>query len=171
MNIFVINHTPESAAEDHCDTHVRKMLVESAQMLSFAHHAAGSRMAGMLYRNSKSHQNHPCTKWVKESRANYIWLYELALCLDYQFNQRSGKPHKTGEEILPLLDVVPPGYTKTFLTPFAQAIPEQFRSSNVVESYRDFYATKYFIADEYKQAPMPEWLANRLYDFGKRRED
>ena len=37
MNIFVLNENPVIAAQEQCDKHVVKMIVESAQMLSTAH--------------------------------------------------------------------------------------------------------------------------------------
>ena len=37
MNIFVLDKDPHIAAQMHCDRHVPKMIVESAQMLSTAH--------------------------------------------------------------------------------------------------------------------------------------
>lgn len=37
MNIFYLSSDPVEAAQMHCDQHVRKMLIESAQMLSTAH--------------------------------------------------------------------------------------------------------------------------------------
>lgn len=162
MNIFVLNADPWFAATDHCDIHVNKMLCESAQMLSFVHIARGSNLAGYAYRNNKAHQNHPCTLWVKESRANYIWLYELALALYEQFQDRYGKQHKTGEEVLPYLATIPPGYVSNALTPFALAMPEEYRVSDSVESYHNFYASKYFVGTSYKRAPMPDWLAEKL---------
>ena len=37
MNIFVLSTDPVKAAQQQCDKHVPKMVVESAQMLSTAH--------------------------------------------------------------------------------------------------------------------------------------
>ena len=37
MNIFYLSHDPREAATFHCDKHVVKMIVETAQMLSTAH--------------------------------------------------------------------------------------------------------------------------------------
>ena len=37
MNIFALSPVPEVAAKWHCDKHVVKMILESAQMLSTAH--------------------------------------------------------------------------------------------------------------------------------------
>ena len=37
MNLFILNRDPIIAAQDQCDKHVVKMIVESAQMLSTVH--------------------------------------------------------------------------------------------------------------------------------------
>ena len=37
MNIFILNEDPVIAAQEQCDKHVVKMIVESAQMLSTVH--------------------------------------------------------------------------------------------------------------------------------------
>ena len=37
MNIFVLDASPLRAAEMHCDKHVPKMILETAQMLSTAY--------------------------------------------------------------------------------------------------------------------------------------
>ena len=37
MNIFILNNDPVLAAQEQCDKHVVKMIVESGQMLSTAH--------------------------------------------------------------------------------------------------------------------------------------
>ena len=37
MNVFYLSQDPVEAAQMHCDQHVRKMLIESAQLLSTAH--------------------------------------------------------------------------------------------------------------------------------------
>lgn len=37
MNVFYLDRDPVVSAEYHCDAHLRKMLIEYAQMLSTAH--------------------------------------------------------------------------------------------------------------------------------------
>ena len=37
MNIFILNDDPVIAAQEQCDKHIPKMVVESAQMLSTTH--------------------------------------------------------------------------------------------------------------------------------------
>jgi hypothetical protein len=107
MNIFILDQNPIKAAEYHCDKHVVKMILESAQMLSTVHHIAFIRsknldipdfkgqkkiteycktnnpFANDIY--SVSHLHHPCTVWSYESLENYIWhsALSLSLCMEY----------------------------------------------------------------------------------------
>ena len=75
MNIFVLDKNPIRAAKMACDKHVVKMILESAQMLCSVQPEGTAPYKRSFY-------NHPCTKWVRESDANYDWLIEhgLALC-------------------------------------------------------------------------------------------
>lgn len=87
MNIFVTDPSSIQSALWLCDTHLRsKMILESAQML--ANGFTQERMSRMDCPRTKAgtvwsyaHPNHPCTKWVKESRANAFWLCEHALTM------------------------------------------------------------------------------------------
>lgn len=61
MNIFVLDYNPERAAEYHCDKHVIKMILESAQMLCTAiNEIVGIQIT--LYKST--HKNHSCSLWV-----------------------------------------------------------------------------------------------------------
>lgn len=133
MNIFVLDRTPHLAARAHCDKHVGKMLLESVQILSTVTRGAGF---GAPYR--ATHCNHPCTLWAAESAVNYAWLVRLALALDKEFTQRYGKRHKSG---LALREVLPiPDLPERRLTPFAQAMPEEYRNpGDPVGAYRAYY--------------------------------
>ena len=76
MNIFKLDKTPQLCAQTHCDKHVSKMILESAQMLCTT-----------LWTNGQSapykpvHAKHPCTLWVGASLENWLWLKELAIYL------------------------------------------------------------------------------------------
>ena len=63
MNIFVVDHDPFVAAKMLCDKHVVKMILETAQLLSTAHHLTGSPLACKLYK--MTHKNHPSAVWVR----------------------------------------------------------------------------------------------------------
>jgi hypothetical protein len=96
MNIFYLDENYETAAKQHLDKHVVKMIIEYAQLMSTAHRvidgtqwydktAAGRRIARWEHPNSEqdqilykaSHINHPSGIWARESFSNYMWLYSL----------------------------------------------------------------------------------------------
>jgi phage-related protein len=74
MNIFILDKDPKKIAMYHNDKHVVKMIVETAQLLCTAHHVSGTN-GDIPYR--KTHQNHPCSIWARESIENYNWLLTL----------------------------------------------------------------------------------------------
>ena len=83
MNIFVLHKDPVVAAQMQCDKHVVKMLLESAQML-----CSPFEPGSAPYR--RSHYNHPCSKWARESSSNYQWLWD-----HYSFNPNGADPNST----------------------------------------------------------------------------
>ena len=51
-----------------CDKHVVKMILESAQMLCSVQPEGTAPYKRSFY-------NHPCTKWLRTSDANYDWFH------------------------------------------------------------------------------------------------
>lgn len=64
MNIFILSYDPEEAALMQCDQHIVKMPLETAQMLCTAYPIE-------IAPYGRTHFNHPCNLWIRESRANY----------------------------------------------------------------------------------------------------
>ena len=78
MNIFYLDEDPVLAAQMHCDKHVVKMILESAQLLSTAHLLIdGDELADERGLYKATHKNHPSSKWVRDSSENYEWLWNL----------------------------------------------------------------------------------------------
>ena len=133
MNIFVLHADPKTAAEMACDKHVVKMIIETAQMMCTVVASYGHDTP---YR--PTHAKHPCTIWAGQSRTNWNWLmdYGLALCAEY--TKRYGKVHKSQSVIHYCRDVdISLPHIK--LTPFAQAMPPQYRNDCAVTAYRAYY--------------------------------
>ena len=158
MNIFILDENIDKCAQYHCDKHIIKMILESAQLLCTAHWI--NKYVGHIPRKLESKEweevrkhkgneprdfpylptmhNHPCSIWVRESKDNYEWLWQLADALNEEYGYRyGGKSHKSMHEViahLPELDIPRLG-----LTPFALAMPDSCKTDNAIESYRDFY--------------------------------
>jgi len=162
MNIFVLDTDPQIAARFMCNKHVVKMILESAQMLCSAFENGEAP-----YR--RAYYNHPCTKWARESKANYEWLLSHAYELCDEYFLRYGKIHKSLDVIdwcdnhsheLNLPDIG--------LTTFAQAMPDEYKNDDVVQAYRDYYnGEKAYFAKwtahegsrlTYNDPPEPYWF-------------
>jgi hypothetical protein len=116
MNIFVTNQCPIKSAQYLDDKRVVKMVLETAQLLCNAHHAAGSPICNQLYK--RTHYNHPCSVWVRQTTGNYLWTLSHFKALLEEYRLRYKKVHKC-KQLLPLLELVPRDNTGIELTPFA----------------------------------------------------
>ena len=154
MNIFVLDTDIKQCAQMHCDKHVVKMVLETAQLLSTANHINGKWTPSMY---KPTHMHHPCTIWTAESTGNYAWLYSLFkwLCVEYTF--RYDKLHKCD---IKLSGVLMPSRDAAIqpMTPFRQAMPELYKNDNVVKAYRAYYlGDKRDIATWNKTRAAPYW--------------
>lgn len=156
MNIFAVNSDPVLAAQSLCDKHVVKMVLESSQILSTAHHTNDSKIQHLVYK--PTHINHPCTKWARETIDNYIWLGFHALALAKEYTFRYAKQHKC-EYLIRLCLSYLPEISGEGLTPFALAMPESCKiAEDPVTCYREYYRKeKVSIARWNKGRDAPDW--------------
>lgn len=174
MNIFVIDKDPVIAASYLNDSHIRKMGLESVQMLCTAHRVLdgieetiveknrkkkiwrfGDCRDGMLYK--AAYVNHGCSIWCRKSTSNYLWLWEHANEIFRIFNTIYSKPHKSYtvlQHLIALPNKIPVGpLTEPYL-----AMPDQFKvPMSSVESYRQFYIGGKGHLAEWKNRQKPEW--------------
>jgi len=179
MNIFILDNDPVIAAQEQCDKHVVKMIVESAQMLSTVHRMLDGVMerrpsnSGAMLQYWKlndqrenilykaCHFSHPSTVWTRESKANYQWHYKhfIALCDEYTY--RYGKVHSTDTKLRIALQQIPTNIPEKHMTPFKLAMgsnPECILE-DAVESYRRFYETKQKrFTMVWTKRPVPKWF-------------
>ena len=104
MNIFATSPCPVESARFLDDKRVNKMILESAQMLctTIRINYPDWNSIDKLYK--VSHKNHPCSLWVRSTRANYDWLFEHYISLINEYHSRSGgKDHKTDRTMTPYL--------------------------------------------------------------------
>ena len=153
MNIFYLSESPALCAEYHCDKHVVKMILETAQLLSTAHRLVDNSTDPVLYK--ATHYNHPCAVWVRESYANYQWTYDLLTALGREYTHRYSKIHKTITRLALTLKNPPTKLRLYRPTDRPMCMPDNCKSSdgNVLESYRRYYRTKSFAKWTKRQPP------------------
>ena len=114
------------------------------------------------------YHNHPCTRWAGDSRTNFLWAITHGQALCYEYTKRFGKTHFCEAGIRHLdemADLIPEGD----LTPFALAMPDEYRPAGLVtdvlshasgdeavQAYRRYYHSKSF-AQWSKGTDAPSW--------------
>ena len=167
MNLFILSLCFRECAEWMFDKHISKMMIEAVQMLSTAKHLIDpfpedSDGAGIIY--AISHKNHPVTIWIRTSLENYMWTLDMLDAMHEEWLWRYDPDENTYHK-----SFIIGQYLRTFapsadkfpqrgLTPFAQAMPEEYKDEDAVEAYRKYYQSpdKKKIATWKKRTP-PAW--------------
>jgi len=152
MNIFVLSTDPVSAAKQQNDKHVRKMVLETAQLLC-AVYDPGTAPYG------RTHYNHPCAKWTRASFENYEWLLMHGIALATEYTIRFGKRHACESTIEWCADnAYKLAFPQQALTPFAQAMPIAYKYPDPVIAYQTYYiADKYYFGCWTPPSQPPDW--------------
>lgn len=150
LNIFYLSECPKEAAELQCDKHVVKMILETAQLLSTAHH----ELDGKSPAYKPTHKNHPSAVWVRQSWGNYIWAWRHLAALCKQYTARYHKVHKTEREHLKKLYHPPMNLAMDGgFTPPPQCMPDEYKvQDDAVAAYKAYYDSK---ADEWERMGRP----------------
>ena len=170
MNIFILSWILENCAKYHCTKHVVKMILETTQLLSTCHHVINSDQAqawtdqDLIYR--KTHQNHPCSIWVRECKENYIWLCHLGLelCKEYAYRyDKQPTDHKCYSKLIFLINNVPelPSNNGVITLP-KLAMPDQYKTTDPVLSYRTYYLNDKSQMLVWRKRSPPSWVPKNM---------
>lgn len=178
MNIFYLDKDPKLAAHYHCDKHVVKMTLESAQLLCTAHRVLDGELGQYLSSNNRkikqwtlpdwresvmykaAHYNHPCAVWVRESSANYMWLENLFVELCKEYTKRFGKIHMCEAKLVDAICYLPDNIKIGEFTEPVQAMdlyPQCKVPGDSVQAYRNYYKEIKSEISEWKYCDKPPW--------------
>ena len=110
------------------------------------------------YLQKPSHINHPSAVWVRESVANYVWLYNLfeKLCDEYTF--RYGKIHSTDSLLRDLLISPPRNIKWGGLTTMPQTMPDHCKKPDLVDNVQNLLHTREKRFAKWTKRDVPEWF-------------
>ena len=152
MNIFILDYDVDQCAKYHCDQHVSKMILESAQLLCTALNEQGFTTP---YRST--HTQHPCTLWVGDSYDNFQWLVRLSLALNEEYRWRYKKVQDHAS-IKVIRKIEKCQFPSQGLTPFVQAMANQYKDPNdPVAAYRHFYCVEKSAFATWTKREIPDW--------------
>jgi len=158
MNIFAIegdnagNVDWVKSAQSLDNLRVVKMILESCQILSTVLNEQGIPAPYKSF-NPK----HPSCLWAAESSANFKALIIHTDAMLKEYTVRFGKIHKCDA----VLNKITSLYNKDYFdshhpTRLRMAMPDFFRGTDVVESYRRYYANKKNM--RYPADRVPDWF-------------
>jgi len=158
MNIFYFYSCPVLSAQSQPDKMLVKMPLETAQMLSTAHRELdGDEYADANNLYKRAYWNHPCTIWARETKENYLWLYKHFIALGNEYYYRYQKRHASLVKLSYPLGMPPKNIPEGDLTPPALAMPDQYKTKDPVESYRNYCIAEKTYAQWNKNRPKPNW--------------
>lgn len=165
MNIFALHKDPQICAEYHCDKHVVKMIVETAQMISTTFEHYGEHKIYML---KPVFKNHPCTIWARQSYENLHWLIGLGYFLCKEYSKRYDKKHKYDGEFYhavmkDLHFIEKDRFPEQGLTQFYCAMPDDCKiifngRLQPIASYRNYYRNEKRSICKWKLGNVPTWF-------------
>lgn len=169
MNLFILSLCFRECAEYMFDKHISKILLEAVQMLCTTKrilHPHHNDEEFKLYKIA--HKNHPVTIWMRQSYENYMWTIQLIEAMHEEWKYRYGHPenkkHKSFIVAMYLKQnaPLPEEFPQQGLTPFALAMPDEYKTDDPVESYRRYYQSeaKQKIAS-WKKREQPEWYKTK----------
>ena len=158
MNFFYLDEDPFKSIEYHCDKHIVKMPLETAQMVCTIAHKYMSPPYLPV------HAKHPCTLWGGRTKGNFFWLvmFGLALCKEYTF--RYDRTHNCEKVLFEVgnecFDYLPPGV----ITDPPQAMPDEYKSPDVVKAYRRYYYFEKSRFAKWTKRPKPFFMEEGYYE-------
>jgi len=163
MNIFYLDPLPRTCAQMHCDKHVVKMIVETAQMLSTAHRflsPASYCEDNNLYQ--VSFQHHPSTKWCMKTTGNYLWLARLFDELNTEYWFRFGSKHEPprmhkASSMSQALGRAPLRIPEGPFSAPPQCMPDIYKGPDAVDAYQRYYLGAKARFAKWAHGPTPEW--------------
>jgi hypothetical protein len=159
MNIFAIEKNSSNnsidwikSAQSQDNYRVVKMILESCQILSTVLNEQGLKAP---YRSFNP--KHPSCLWAAESATNFCNLVKHCEAMIVEYRDRFNKTHKC-QKVLAQIKILYDQelFPKLASTPLKMAMPSEFKSADVVESYRRFYASKPRV--RYPKDKIPRWF-------------
>jgi len=156
------------------DKHIVKIILEAVQMLCTAkqilnptEHVNKTPVGEPEIKLYKiSHKNHPVSIWVRSSLTNYMWTLDLVDAMHEEWKYRYGHPadkqHKSYPVAMYLRKHAPKAdeFPYKGLTPFAQAMPDEYKRIDAIGAYRNYYQSpEKRKLSCWKKREKPEWFS------------
>lgn len=165
MNLFILDRQPDIAARYYFDCHVRKIILEAVEMMSYAYDEGDFEPIPKLHKWGR-HLNHPMSCWVRRCRSNFDWTlqHSKALCQEFSYRHSLTKVHAYQKHVewiamnLPMDNLS----NTTGQTDWPRCFGEWKElvgvTDDAVYDYRRYYRLAKADLESYTKRPRPDWL-------------
>lgn len=162
MNIFILERKEDGSidwkksAQTLDNYRIVKMPLENAQMLCTNINVLAEQPIAP-YRTA--YKNHPCTIWSRLAFENFISLAEHGIYMCEEYTKRFGKTHKCEDIIYQCIEFAYDprvSWEASSAAPLPLCMPVEYKTDDIVESYRKYYASKPRM--RYPKNKIPEWF-------------
>jgi hypothetical protein len=155
MNLFILDYDIDKNAQYHVDRHM-KMLLEAMQLICTTFHLQGIKAPYAC-----THINHPCSIFTRSSKDNFQYVVDYVFALSKENIVRYDKVHASSL----LLKWVANNrhllsFPKVGMTEFALAMPDQYKTSDPVQSYRNYYNGDKRHIFKWTNREQPDWIVS-----------
>lgn len=159
VNIFAIEGNVETGKIDWITSgktqdnyRTVKMILESCQILCTVLNEQG---LDAPYRSFNP--KHPSCLWAAESSDNFENLIKHCASMIDEYEERFNKIHKCKAVLKKIVEMYDSSlFPRAEATPLKLAMPEQYKSDNIVLAYRRYYASKERM--RYPKDKIPSWF-------------
>lgn len=141
-------------------------LIESSEFIEMWNHTV-TPFLPMLYK--PTHENHPCTVWVRKHPNNWLWLHRHFLACSAEYTYRFNKTHKSYLTLEPFFDLVAQmlltqEYSAINHTPIiyvGKELPEEYNNKSVFDKYKKLLHIKWNqdkTFSKWTSVPPPDFL-------------
>lgn len=172
MNIFATDDCPTASAINLCDAHLRKMLIETGQIMRAVldRHGVDKELVPLTSKGTRwrvTHKNHPSTIWAGDDYQNYGWVATHALAMIAEYKRRFGKVHACSQALFDMaqpsvwMRLLPNDPSRRGLDNLPMAMPDEYKTDDPVEAYRTYYISKQYtmgVAMKWTNCDPPVWF-------------
>ncbi len=166
VNIFFIDCCPIKSAQQLCDKHVVKMVLETAQMCSTAVHNwhgdwKTTDLLDCVYK--PAYQNHRMTKWVGDLDCNLVWAVQHGIAIGEEYKYRFEKDHSSTAVLQAIKDHMEKLGWWIILednrhSKPPQCMPDEYKCDDYVEAYRNYYRQEFCPRNKWTRREKPAWI-------------
>ena len=154
MNLFYLDNDTDTNARYHVDKHCSKMILEGMQLI-----CTTFNLQNIASPYKTTHINHPTCIFTRTSKNNFDLVVDYVYALSKEFTYRYDNVHKSSLLLKWVWENESRlSFPKQESTSIALAMPDEYKTSDPVQSYRNYYNGAKQHIFKWTNREKPDWI-------------